>query len=181
AALVLDGELELEARLGGAAQLRQLRRERELGRQIGRQRHRHRKRGIGRGAAGVDRQGGGAAGGVLGYVEAQLEGYAAVGRRERRRHRLAVADQRRGPARRNSSNRQREPLRRQAVILQLEIDRRGGSRPQRDRGVIGQQEQPFDVALGLLRLCCNAEDGEGRKHSRQQGDNTISHDERSTR
>ncbi len=39
AAVVLDAELELEGRLRRAAQLRQLRIERELGRQVGRERH----------------------------------------------------------------------------------------------------------------------------------------------
>ena len=65
AAVVLDAELKLEGRLRGAAQLRQLRIERELGRQVGRERHRDRQAGVGRRPLRIDGQVGGADRGVL--------------------------------------------------------------------------------------------------------------------
>src|SRR5262249_23575554 len=86
----------------------------------------------------------------------------------------------RRPARGTPADRERQPLRRKPVVLQLEIDRRRGAGAQGDRGVISQKEQPFDVALGFFRHCCNAEAGEDRKHSRKQRDNTISHDDNSS-
>ena len=44
-------------------------------------------------------------------------------RRQRRRDRLAVADKGHGPASGYAADRQGEPLGRQPIVLQLEIDR----------------------------------------------------------
>src|SRR5262249_52519232 len=139
-AVILDGELELEARFGSAAQLGELRIERELGRQIGGELYLDGKRRVAGRALCAHRQVRRADRGILRHSEAQLERHAGMGRGQRRRRRLAATDQGRGPARRNPANPQRQALRRKAVILQLEIDRRSSAWAQGDRRVIGEKE-----------------------------------------
>src|SRR5262249_58887108 len=123
AALVLDRELELEGRLGGPAQLRQLRRDRQLGRQVGGQPDLDRQRHLAGGALGAHSQVGGTDRRLLWHVDAQLERDAGIGGRERRRDRLSAADQRRSPARGGSGDRQRQPLWRKIIVLQSKVNR----------------------------------------------------------
>ena len=146
AALVLDRELILEGRARVAAQLRQRRRQRQLGRQILHQRDGDRQR-DGAGALGGDGEIGRAHRRILGDVEAKLERDAGVGRRQHRLDRLAAADDGRGPALRHARHRNLQALGRHGVVLQAQADRRGRAWADADGRIIGQQEQPFDVRL----------------------------------
>ena len=151
AALVLDVswyskvDFELPRRSGSCGETDSL-----AGRSVAK-RHGDRQRDLGRRALGGDREVGRADRRILGHVEPQLERDAGVGGRQRRRDRLAAAHQGRRPARGTPGHRQREPLGRQRIVLQAQVDGRGGARPQRDGGIVGQEEQPLDVVLGSLR------------------------------
>ncbi len=101
AALVLDRELIFEGRARVAAQLRQRRRQRQLGRQVLHQRDGDRQRdGVAPLAVTVRLVVPIAA--SFGNVEAKLERDAGVGRRQHRLDRLAAADDGRGPALRHA-------------------------------------------------------------------------------
>ncbi len=139
----------VEARLRGAAQRRQLRRDRELRRQFLGEVDGERQAHIAALPFRLHGQGLGGQVGIGRHVEAQLQADALVGRRHRGRDRLAAAEQRRGPARRRAVDRERVALGRQAVILQPQRHRRGGSRPHRHRRVIGEQIEPLDVLVRL--------------------------------
>src|SRR5262249_30178548 len=107
-------------------------------------------------------------------VNPQLERDTGVGGRKRGRDRLSAADQRGGPTRGGAGYGQRQPLRRQIVVLQSEVNRRVGSGSQRDRRIVCQEEQTLDVVL-LLFGCCRHGPGKSQKGNRYQGDNATSH------
>ncbi len=155
AAVVLDGQRIFERRIGGAAQFGQLRLDRQLGGQFLGQRHVDRQRDL-RGAAlrgngervRADRR-------ALGNVEPQIERDAVIGGRHGGGDRLAAAEQRGGPALRHAIDREREPLRRETVIAQLQTDGRGGAGLDRDRRIIGQQIKALDVGSRVGCECRN--------------------------
>ena len=172
AAVVLDGELKLEARLRCAAQFGKLRRQRQLGRQILGQRDCDRQLRLGRISGRRDRERLRADGCILRHVEPQFERNAGVGCRHRRRDRLAAAHQRRRPARGHAGDGQIYPLGRQTVVVQTQIDRRRFAWPHRDRRIVAHEIKALDVLGGVIGL------GERRKQRREsgkRGDEAISH------
>src|SRR6185503_12098857 len=94
--------------------------------------------------------------------------YAAIGRRHRRRHRLAAAQQRRGPAARHSGDGERQPLRRQLVVLQAQADGGGRAGTHRDRGIVGQQIEPLHLTGRFFGTNGGGQQGESEGKSSEK-------------
>ena len=167
-AVVLDGQLILEARLQVAAQIGKLRRQAQLGWQILGKRYRNRQRSVRRASGRGDREGFGADGRGFRHVQPQFQRNIGIGRRHCRSDGLAATHQRRRPTGRHAGNQQAKPLGRQVVILQLQIDRGGLAGPQRHRRIVAHQIQAHDVIGGVFADVLAL--GNGRDWSRERGE-----------
>jgi len=162
AAVVADGQRVLEARLGGAAQRRQLGLQVQARGQLVGQRHLEGQLGLDVArTVGAQQQRLGPAALARRHLDAQLQidRLADVG--HRRGDRLAAAEEFGLPALGQARHRQIDRRRRQTVIAQLELDRRGLAGGDADCRIVGDQEDPLDVGrVGGAHGC-------GQRHAGQ--------------
>jgi hypothetical protein len=177
AAVVGDGDGELERGRRGAAQCRKVGRQLEFGRQFLADGQSDRQAQLAAVAARGDEKVIIAGAGAGWRFEPQLQLFVAVWPNHRCGDRLAAAKDRRLPAARRLRHRQAQLLRRQAIVVKRQIDRRGLAGPHGQGRVLGRQVDAGEFAgtggLGSLSGVCAASrtGGGGKDETDRQREN----------